>query len=390
MKAFKMSSTTGSSPIFLAMSMGFTLLVSAGDGALEPFLGPPKIEMQQLFQGQRFPNVAVATDGTVLASWGNDDVKIRRSTDGGAQWSEPATLMEGGFQGGGLTVDTVSGDVFAFIEAHHPPAPIHIYRSQDHGLTWQIQPTKLLPNSQGHLPSMHMNDHGITLQVGRHAGRLIRPSRWYAAGNRREEWPNHYTNAIFSDDRGVTWQASEAFPEMGTGEACIVELSDGTLYYNSRVHWDQNEHNTRRRSALSRDGGVHWEEWRIVHALPDGHQHRSYGCMGGLVRLPVEGRDLLVFSNLDTPKATRERVTLWLSADGGQSWPIKRLVYDGPSGYSSLNAGRPGTASEGWMYLFFEGGPGGGGQMVRVNLTWLLQGVSNEDGQLPDWLTSRL
>jgi sialidase-1 len=112
--------------------------------------------------------------------------------------------------------------------------------------------------------------------------------------------------------------------------------------------------------------------------------------MGGLVRLPIEGRDLLVFSNLDTPKATRERVTLWLSADGGQSWPIKRLVYDGPSGYSSLNAGRPGTASEGWMYLFFEGGPGGGGQMVRVNLTWLLQGVSNEDGQLPDWLTSRL
>ena len=115
MKAFKMSSTTGSRPIFLAMSMGFTLLASAGDGTLEPFLGPPKIEMQQLFQGQRFPNVAVATDGTVLASWGNDDVKIRRSTDGGAQWSEPATLMEGGFQGGGLTVDTVSGDGFAFI-----------------------------------------------------------------------------------------------------------------------------------------------------------------------------------------------------------------------------------------------------------------------------------
>jgi len=25
-----------------------------------------------------------------------------------------------------------------------------------------------------------------------------------------------------------------------------------------------------------------------------------------------------------------------------------------------------------------------------VNLTWLLQGLSNDDGQLPDWLTSRL
>jgi sialidase-1 len=360
--------------------------ILAEEGRLEPFLGPARIEMQQLFFGQRFPNVVVCQDGSVLATWGNDGVVARRSEDGGAHWSEPTLIMEGGFQGGGLTVDRVSGDVIAFIEEGHPPAPIHLFRSQDHGQSWQRQGTEMLPNSKGHLPSMHMNEHGITLQVGAYAGRLIRPSRWYAAGNRREEWPHHYTNALFSDDRGKSWQASEPFPEMGTGEACIIELSDGTLYYNSRVHWDQNEHNTRRRSALSRDGGKTWVDWRVVHALPDGHQHRSYGCMGGLTRLPVEGRDLLVFSNLDTPKAVRERITLWLSADGGQTWPIKRLVFDGPSGYSSMHAGQPGTASEGWIYLLFEGGPSGGGQMVRVNLSWLLQGVSNEDGVLPDWL----
>ena len=64
-----------------------------------------------------------------------------------------------------------------------------------------------------------------------------------------------------------------------------------------------------------------------VEVLPDGHPHRSYGCMGGLVRLPVAGRDILVFSNIDTPNAKRERATVWASLDGGCTWPVKRLVY---------------------------------------------------------------
>ena len=108
--------------------------------------------------------------------------------------------------------------------------------------------------------------------------------------------------------------------------------------------------------------------------------------MGGLVRLPVKGRDILVFSNLDTPKANRERITVWVSPDGGQTWPIKRLVYDGPSAYSSMNAGRNGTSSEGYVYLMFEGGPGGGAQVVRFNLAWALQGELTGDGEVPDWL----
>ena len=368
---------------------GVSPVLYAGE-SLASFLGKAAFEKQRLFNDQRYPNVVVTTRGTVMAVWGNDGVVVRRSEDGGNTWGNAITVAKKGYSGGGTTVDANSGDVLVFVEDRQPPAPLTVYRSRDDGKTWQAQSTVIAKDELGNMPSMHMNEHGITLRRGPHKGRLLRPTRYYGSNGGEAEWSQQYTNAVYSDDGGRSWKTSKPFPEKGTGEATLVELSDGRIYYNSRVHWDQNEHNTRRRSALSRDGGVHWEDWRIVHALPDGHQHRSYGCMGGLVRLPIEGRDLLVFSNLDTPKATRERVTLWLSADGGQSWPIKRLVYDGPSGYSSLNAGRPGTASEGWMYLFFEGGPGGGGQMVRVNLTWLLQGVSNEDGQLPDWLTSRL
>ena len=108
--------------------------------------------------------------------------------------------------------------------------------------------------------------------------------------------------------------------------------------------------------------------------------------MGGLARLEIADRDLLVFSNLDTTRATRERVSVWLSADGGRTWPLKRLVDAGPSAYSSLAAGRPGTPSEGWIYLFYEGGPGGrGGQVARFNLAWLLKGTPTGDGTMPAW-----
>jgi hypothetical protein len=59
------------------------------------------------------------------------------------------------------------------------------------------------PDIKGNVPSMHMNERGITLKYGEHAGRLIRPARSYAGGNQREFWPEHYTNAIYSDDGGI-------------------------------------------------------------------------------------------------------------------------------------------------------------------------------------------
>ena len=38
----------------------------------------------------------------------------------------------------------------------------------------------------------------------------------------------------------------------------------------------------------------------------------------------------------------RERISVWASFDGGRTWPVKRLVYDGPSAYSNLDLKRTG------------------------------------------------
>jgi sialidase-1 len=356
------------------------------EGGIRAFLGTPRLELKQVFQGERFPNVVVALDGTVLASWGSSGVRVRGSVDAGETWGPEITIARPGFQGGGLTVDETTGDILAFVEAHHPPAPVTVYRSTDHGRSWQAQQSVMNKDDQGNLPSMHMNEHGITLRHGKHKGRLMRPSRWYAGKNERARWPQHYTSAIYSDDNGQTWNTSHPFPAFGTGEACVAELSDGRVYYNSRRHWAPDGLNPRRRwVAWSEDGGATWTNLSICETLPDGPQDTDYGCMAGLVRLPVRGRDILIYSNCDSP-AGRHHGTVWGSFDGGKTWPLKRLVFAGSFAYSSLTSGRPGTKSEGWIFLHFEGGPKGGSTMARFNLSWLLSGEPTGDGRPPAWL----
>ena len=378
------------SPTSLVLPLAFltTPLIAAEkpvEGPVGVFLGEPRFEMQQLFADERLPNVVVATDGTVLATWGWGRVRVRRSEDGGNTWG-PEIHLGNGLNAGGLTVDENTGDVLAFVEEKHPPAPLTVYRSKDHGKTWQAQETVIRPDKNGNVLSMCMNEHGITLRHGKHKGRLLRPARWYAGKNEQARWPRHYTSAVYSDDRGKTWCASDPFPAMGTGEAAVAELSDGRIYYNSRRHWAEPGADPRRRwTAWSENGGATWKDLAICRVLPDGDQVRDYGLMAGLVRLPVSGRDILIFSNIESP-AGRHHGTVWASFDGGRTWPIKRLVFERTFAYSSLTAGRPGTPSEGWIYLQFEGGPKGGATVARFNLGWILEGEKAGDGTVPDWV----
>jgi len=356
------------------------------EGNLDTFLSEPELNIQPVFKGGRFPNVVVTMKGTILATWGKGHIRARRSEDGGQTWSDDITIAAAGIHGGGTTVDESTGDILVFVEDEHPPAPLTVFRSQDDGRTWRADTTKIHPDRKGRMPSMHMNEHGITLRHGEHKGRLIRPSRSYGEGNRPESiWPTHFTNAMYSDDGGKTWQTSEPFPENGTGEASIAELSDGRLYYNSRRHWAPEGKNPLRRwVASSEDGGQTWNDGAICEVLPDGPQDRNYGCMGGLVRLPIKAKDVLIYSNCDSPEG-RHHGTVWASFDGGQTWPLKRLVHKGSFAYSSLTAGRPGTSSEGTIYLHFESK--GGSKLARFNLSWLLEGDKTADGAIPKELT---
>ena len=133
-----------------------------------------------------------------------------------------------------------------------------------------------------------------------------------------------------AEDHGVDLR----LPALGRGVATLAELSDGTIYYNSRRHWAPEGENPRRRwEAISKDGGATWTELHFCEILPDGPQDTNYGLMAGLTRLPVAGRDILLFSNVDSPRG-RTHGAVWASFDGGKTWPIMKPVFDGRFAYS--------------------------------------------------------
>ena len=82
-------------------------------------------------------------------------------------------------------------------------------------------------------------------------------------------------------------------------------------------------------------------------SLPSGPAGSTYGLMGGLVRCG----DTHIFSNVESDTTERRNGHLWLSADGGATWPTRIQVCEGGFAYSSLAA----HASS--LYLLYEGGP---------------------------------
>ena len=365
----------------------------AVSATLEEFLGEPVfVPMQQLWtQRGGWGGVLTAPDGTVLAFRSPGGGEVRRSHDGGTTWDEPMAIDASGdagkANGGNAMVDETTGDLLYVC-----PQEKWLYRSGDSGASWVREDITVLPDLFGLVPGIEgagAMQCGITLAFGEHRGRLVSPARIMGPENSNDvAWrPYHYSTAITSDDHGKTWQTSNPFPVLGTGEAAIAERSDGTLLYNSREHMSRGN----RFFATSYDGGTLWIEARRSAELPDGPRGTSYGLMGGMLRLPIAGRDILLFSNSDTdagamPAQTgasiaggREKITVWASFDGGASWPVKRLISDGASAYSNLGVGRSGTPSEGRIFVIFEGGPKGSHAAVQVasfNLAWLLDGKS--------------
>ena len=352
----------------------------------EEFLGEPAVvPMQALWQGRGGWGGIVSTrDGTMVAFQSPGGNACRRSRDGGRTW-EPDVMLAPDAKGGNALIDENTGDLL-FVN----PGEGCLFRSRDSGATWSRESCAVHPDGFGLVPKQEgvaAMQAGITLMFGKQKGRLLTPARIMGPKNSNDvAWrPYHYSTALYSDDGGKVWYTSKPFPVMGTGEAALAELSDGRILYNSREHMSPGN----RYFAWSDTGGELWINPSCSPDLPDGVRGSSYGCMGGMLRLPVGGCDILLFSNLDTdsgemPKQVgastskgREKVTVWASFDGGRTWPVKRLAYDGPSAYSTLGVGRSGTPSQGKIFLLFEGGPGGFYEAVQVmsfNLSWLLNG----------------
>ena len=333
--------------------------------------------------------VVVAMDGSVLvlkniSSKTNDTryISVKRSVDGGKTWAEEKKVgdmvkVDGDMSDdgrypnnnwaglGNVMVDEVTGDIMVFLTTLKTAQKL--YRSTDHGKTWKIEDTTIRPGKDGWVPATNgACDPGVTIKFGSKKGRLLMPARVFPEylnkGKGRKRFNDLYAMALYSDDRGKTWNSSAPFPIAGTGESGLVELKGGRIYHNSRTHIRSGN----RRIAFSDDSGETWygehEDDELFDGPPD-----VYGCKAGLLRLPYKDKDILLFSSPGN-RETRTDINVWVSYDGGQTWPVNKLIKTGPGNYTWMAAGRNGTPSEGMIYLL-----AGKDWMARFNLVWLLE-----------------
>jgi sialidase-1 len=322
----------------------------------------------------RIPAIVRATNGDLLAfaegrkngpgDHGDIDIVLKRSSDSGRTWG-PMQLVQD--EWASPTANVWIGNptpVVDTMDRAHPGriwlaftrsnARVFATSSDDHGQTWSkrrdISATAMRPTWGWYATGPV---HGIQLERGKHAGRLIIPSDHRERDH--ESWGAHI---LYSDDHGANWQIGaidtrRAPDALHPNENVAVELIDGRLYVNAR---DQHgTHPATRAVAYSSDGGESYEspfapEQQITTPVVQNSAIRFAATDRG------DERNVLAYS---CPGHLRQRrnLTIMLSFDEGRTWPTKTVLHRGPAGYSDLvklNESRIGVIFEAGENLYDE------------------------------------
>lgn len=379
----RLLSSTNTNPVKPALTLLAGLyLAAAALPAAEPFL-----EKQDLFTVgddpayniYHIPGVVVTAKGTVLAwcearkrpagvsDWDDIRILLRRSHDDGKSWSAPQSIanVEGPKRKNPFALRMKNVDP-ADVTYNNPvliadrDGTVHMLfcleyercfyqRSEDDGLFWSkpVEITAVFDAFQKDYAWKVLAtgpNHSIQLRTGR----LVVPV-WLSTGEGGNAHRPSVTATIYSDDQGQTWQAGDiAVPctdeWINPNETVAIELSDGRVMLNVR-----NESKAHRRLVVtSPDGATNWSTPEFDDALLEPI------CMGGIVRYNHGGQSLILFSNPHNlakaqakaePGKNRDRknVSVKLSRDEGQTWPVNKLLEDGPSAYSDLAVTKDGT-----------------------------------------------
>ena len=344
----------------------------------------------------RIPGIVVTPKGTVLAysearrnnssDWGEIEVHLRRSTDGGQTWqpaqhiAHQATRIEGNprKKSGGEREQTVNNPV-AIVD-HQTGAIEFLYcvnyarcfamRSTDDGATWSA-PVEITAAFEPFRKKYDWNviatgpGHGVQLR----SGRLVVPI-WLAYGSKPGDHAPSAAATIYSDDHGKTWQAGDlCLPNEGDfgnpNETMITTLSDGRVLLVARSVSKAN----RKILTTSADGATGWS----TPAFHD--QLWEPICMASITAHPA---GVLLFSNPHTlaldpdgkeipaGRGKRQNLSIKLSRDDGKTWPVNKTLAAGPSAYSDLA-----VLPDGTVLCLYENAESI--DCARFNLDWVTQ-----------------
>ncbi len=330
----------------------------------------------------RIPALAVTNDNTILAfcegrkhqpsDTGDIALLVKHSTDGGKTWSEQRVIWDDPQHTCGNpapVIDRATGTIHLLMTWNRGDDPEHdivngaskdtrrvfATSSIDDGLTWarprEITAEVKRPNWTWYATGP---GHGIQIQHGKCAGRLVIPCDHIEAGTN-----DYYSHVIFSDDKGENWQLGGRAPLPAVNECEVVEISGGRLLLNMRSYLPGENV---RQIAVSADGGLTWTDQRSDQALIEPR------CQASVIGYANEGpseSELILFAN-PASKTQRVNMTLRASLDDGHTWPSQIALHAGPSAYSDLA-----VAPDGPILCLYEGGDSHPYEFLRLALVEL-------------------
>ena len=339
----------------------------------------------------RIPGVVTAKDGSIVAVTDKRkynqgdlpediDIVCRRSTDGGHTWSEPYTIAQGtGYNHGfgdcvlawtnddnGLIAGFVGG-VGLWNSTPSNPIRSYIARSYDNGQTW-TEPEDItdfifgsncvVPEHRTWRASFFGSGNGLITSTGR---------IMFVAAIRETTAQSLSNYAVYSDDNGITWHVSGRASVSGD-EAKVTELVDGRILMSIR-------HNGKRWYNISNDGGETWQSststWNDITAP---------ACNGDMIRYTSvnQGFDKNRLLHSVPFGSSRTDVSVYISYDEGETWPVRKCIVPYSSAYSSLCVLPDGTIG---LYVEEEypGNSGYSTVFYNFSLEWLTDGADSLD-----------
>ena len=381
------------------ISLFFVLLALTSCETTEAPMAPERIPLFEMGEdGSKFyriPALVKAADGALVAVADKRGdalgdlpniitIVSKRSTDGGKTWSDMSIVAKGdtvakcGYGDAVVIADEVKGNLVAVFSGNNglwhsnESSLIRTYASTsiDSGKTWgevkditdQVYGGVYGEGTRHGL--FTGSGSGVQLKHGKHAGRIM----LVVAARNDASWGGTLSNyAVYSDDGGQSWQVSKNAACVDGDEAKVVELANGNVLMSIR-----NRAKGHRLFSVSTDGGETWSEPKLNETILDP------ACNGDIVAYTYKGKNLLLHS-LPASPTTREKVTVYVSEDNGETWMPKRCIYPGYSAYSSLQVLDDGTigiiVEEGKWDGNLPGDDGFNLGYYRFNLPWLMAGV---------------
>ena len=339
----------------------------------------------------RIPGVITAKDGSIVAVTDKRkynqgdlpediDIVCRRSTDGGHTWSEPYTIAQGtGYNHGfgdcvlawtnddnGLIAGFVGG-IGLWNSTPSNPIRSYIARSYDNGQTW-TEPEDItdfifgsncvVPEHRTWRASFFGSGNGLITSTGR---------IMFVAAIRETTAQSLSNYAVYSDDNGITWHVSGRASVSGD-EAKVTELVDGRILMSIR-------HNGKRWYNISNDGGETWQSststWNDITAP---------ACNGDMIRYTSVNQGFNKNRLLHSVPfgSSRTDVSVYISYDEGETWPVRKCIVPYSSAYSSLCVLPDGTIG---LYVEEEypGNSGYSTVFYNFSLEWLTDGADSLD-----------